>query len=210
MINKIRFSLHSYGLLIYLLNGMILLAAAFESASTNINSNILLARFYLDGQEIRDSLQTGKLYLIDILAKDLKESDKVYIIFEKVYANKEILIDKTKDIKLDLSTQSSIESKFSTQNLIDYFRTLFDKSSDLTNLQVFYSSVQFAKNQSGEIGFCVNKKNDAARQCIHQGDNSFVNFSVVPTAQYNIYFVILVTLLALFVSALTSGLTLGI
>lgn len=137
----------------YLLFLIIIIFSQQIKSLNSIDKKVLLVRFYSeDGLNEIINLETNKYYLIDILAKDLNKDHKMYLIFRNGKLGDKILIDKNKDIQIQLSNESIIKNKFSTSKLINYFISIFNLSSELSNeLKFFYSSVKFNDYQDGKF-----------------------------------------------------------
>ena len=170
-----------------------------------------MVRFFQDDREQEEnSLQTELDYKLDILASaDLKEY-RIFLIRGGNFLGEEIKIDMDNHILLELSTQSIIENKFSNSKYLKYLaKFIGDSHSIEQKLRFIYANIRFATGQEGEYSLCLTE-NKRSSYCTCQGMESYLTFSVKSSGMFSIAFVILVFALALFLSALTSALTLGI
>lgn len=169
---------------------------------------ILLIRFFKDAEET-EYLQLEQVYSIDILARNVTDDENLYLTRKARPLNEEIRIDRKNDILLNLSSgqQDDIPNRLSNYKLFTYLSTE-NAIRFGDELQYFHSSIKFQSFQHGVYSFCI-ELHESKGRCVHQGTNSYLTFTV-DNIQFSLFFVASVTAFALFLSALTSGLILGI
>lgn len=169
-----------------------------------------MIRFFKDDHEQIDLLRTDEDYQLDLLARDLDAKHQIYLIRRGNFLGEEVTIDPEADILLDLSNKSTeIKNRLSNKKYLHYLSKFLPGLGPLQQKLTFlYSSVTFATGQEGDYQLCLAVSKSL--HCVVQGTESYLTFYVDSTTKLSVAIVISIFALALFLSALTGALTLGI
>ena len=175
--------------------------------------SLVVIRFFKDDHEQIDDLRTGVDYKLDMLAKGLENGTWIYLIRRGDFPGEEIAIDPENDIPLQLLAKpNGIKNKFSNRKYLSYLSkkmAIVDLRTVEQPVRFLYSQIRFDAGQEGDYRLCLPATSSSTR-CTCQGIDSYLTFSVNSPETFGILLVISVFALSLFLSALTSALTLGI